>query len=148
MKKHYSVCYNRTKYIFPGGFYVPPVTIFNKLKSLGITFDKDLEFYNKFVVWDMEAELIKQKHICSIKFTWISKYVPVSVSIGSQTEDIFANIQSEIRCDLFKSVSSLKRDFLLYISQQNVIGFNSGRYCKERGKQGLLGACCFSWSTP
>ena len=26
MKKRYNICYNRTKHVFPGGFYSLPVT--------------------------------------------------------------------------------------------------------------------------
>ena len=35
-----------------GGFHAPPVTFFDKIKLLCIVFDRELEFYKKFVVWD------------------------------------------------------------------------------------------------
>ena len=53
MKQHYKICYNRTKHKFPGGFYSLPDTIFYKLRTLNVDIPKDLEFYDKFVVWDM-----------------------------------------------------------------------------------------------
>ena len=41
MKQHYNICYNRTKYMFPGGFYSLPVTIFEKLRTLNINVPKN-----------------------------------------------------------------------------------------------------------
>ena len=63
--------------MFPGGFYSLPVTIFDKLRTLNIVIPKNLEFYNKFVVWDMEAVLMKKEISTSDKLTWISEHVHV-----------------------------------------------------------------------
>ena len=189
MKKHYVICYNQTKHVFPGGFYSIPVTIFDKLRTLNIDIPENLEYYDKFVVWDMEAVLLKREILTSDKLTWISEHVPVSVSIASnvagyespvcfvneksdelinemmtylseisasnkdemfekydfilaQIDNLlmkYANIELEsnqnkklqknkILSHIYKSLCSLKQEFLRYISQVPVIGFNSGRY--------------------
>ena len=87
MKRHYSNCYDRTKYSFPGGFYCNSATLFDKLKSLNIQVPLDCQFYNKFIVWDMEAILMKSNITKSDKLTWTSQHHPVSVSIASNIEN-------------------------------------------------------------
>ena len=86
MKRHNSTCYDRTKYIFPGGFYKTKSTIFEKLESIGIYVPNDLRYYPYFLVWDMEAMLRKtvdDNQSNTQQLQWISKHIPVSVSIAS-----------------------------------------------------------------
>ena len=59
LKRHYQNCYERTKYIFPGGFYKHQETIFDKLQSLTIYVPESERYYPTFIVWDMEAVLMK-----------------------------------------------------------------------------------------
>ena len=87
LKRHHTNCYDRTKYSFPGGFYCNSVTLFEKLKSLDIHVPIEYQFYNKFIVWDMEAILLKSNISHSDKMTWVSQHHPVSVSIASNVEN-------------------------------------------------------------
>ena len=73
--------------MFPGGFHSIPVTIFDKLRTLNIDIPENLEYYDKFAVWDMEAILLKHEILTSDKLTWISEHIPVSVSIASNVTD-------------------------------------------------------------
>ena len=86
MKTHYKTCYDRTKYIFPGGFYKSKATIFERLESIGIYVPNNLRYYPYFLVWDMEAMLRKtldDNQTSTKQLQWISKHIPVSVSIAS-----------------------------------------------------------------
>ena len=55
LKAHDRICNKMTTLKFPGGFYSPPKTIFEKLSEIGITVDKALQHYPWMVVYDMEA---------------------------------------------------------------------------------------------
>ena len=91
LKRHMSVCYDRTKYIFSGGFYKSPVIIFDKLESLGIIIkDKD-KYYSKYIVLDMEALLkkIPSSNHHTDKLKWVSKHFPISTSIASNVEGFY-----------------------------------------------------------
>ena len=86
MKTHYKTCYDRTKYIFPGGFYESKSTIFERLESIGIYVPNNSRYYPYFLVWDMEAMLRKNvddNQSNTNQLQWISKHIPVSVSIAS-----------------------------------------------------------------
>ena len=82
MKTHYKTCYDRTKYIFPGGFYKSKATIFERLESIGIYVPNNLKYYPYFLVWDMEAMLRKtldDNQTNTKQLQWISNHIPVSV---------------------------------------------------------------------
>ena len=59
LKRHYTNCYERTKYSFTGGFHGNGESIFGKLESLTIHVPGSERYYPSFVVWDMEAVLMK-----------------------------------------------------------------------------------------
>ena len=86
LKRHYGSCYERTKYIFPGGFHKTDQTIFEKLEFLDIFVPTNERFYHNFSVWDMEAILLKVEQNVTDKLHWISKHEPISVSIASNVD--------------------------------------------------------------
>ena len=49
---------------------------------MNIVLDQEITYFRKFVVWDMEAILIKKQERSSDKLQWVSKHKP-SVSIAS-----------------------------------------------------------------
>ena len=59
LKRHCSNCYERIKYIFPGGFHGNQDTIFDKSESLTVYVTESERYYPSFAVWDMEAVLMK-----------------------------------------------------------------------------------------
>ena len=112
LKRHYSNCYYRTKYSFPGGFYCNSTTLFAKLKSLNIHVPLECQFYNKFIVWDMEAILLKSNINKSEKLTLISQHHPISVSIASNVE----NFQTP-ECFVVTEPDQLIEQMMTYISE-------------------------------
>ena len=86
LKRHYSNCYERTKYIFPGGFQKNQETIFDKLESLTIYVPESDRYYPAFIVWDMEAVLLKTNTSSTDQLHFLSKHIPVSVSVSSNVE--------------------------------------------------------------
>ena len=86
LKRHYANCYERTKYIFPGSFHKYQETIFDKLESLTIYVPESDRYYPTFIVWDLEAVLMNTSPSCTNQMNFLSKHIPVSVSISSNVE--------------------------------------------------------------
>ena len=121
LKRHITVSYDRTKYIFSGGFYKAPDTIFDKLESLGIIIDENDKYYSKFIVWDMEA-LLKKIHITNHqhdKLKWISKHFPISVSIASNIEGF-----DDPKCIVELSPDKLISEMMKYLKTISSINSN------------------------
>ena len=76
LKRHSIDCYERTKYIFPGGFHKNQETIFDKLESLTIYVPESDRYYPTFVVWDMEAVLMKRNSPSTDQLHFLSKHMP------------------------------------------------------------------------
>ena len=112
LKRHYSNCYDRTKYSFPGGYYSNPATLFDKLKSLKIHVPLECQFYDKFIVWDMEVILLKSNINKSEKLSWISQHHPISVSIASNVETF-----EESECFVNRNANKLIDQMMSYISE-------------------------------
>ena len=79
LKRHYTNCYERTKYIFPGGFHRNGETIFDKLESSTIHVPESERYYVTYAVWDMEAILMKTNTPSTDQMHFLSRYVNVSV---------------------------------------------------------------------
>ena len=112
LKRHYGNCYDRTRYSFPGGFYSNSTTLFDKLKSLNIHVPLDCQFYDKFIVWDMEAILLKLNVNKTEKLTWISQHHPISVSIASNVENF-----QESECFVNTNANQLINEMMSNISE-------------------------------
>ena len=85
---HSKSCDKLSTLKFPGGYYAPPKTIFEKLSEIGITVEKSLQHYPWMIVYDMEAMLLKQNEDQSI---WSHEHRPISVCLTSNVsgfEDI------------------------------------------------------------
>ena len=89
LKRHYTNCYERTKYIFPGGFHRNGETIFDKLESLTIHVPESERYYLTYAVWDMEAILMKTNTPSTDQMHFLSRHVPVSVSVCSKVEGFY-----------------------------------------------------------
>ena len=86
LKRHYGSCYERTKYVFPGGFHKTDQTIFEKLEYLDIFVPSNERYYHNFSVWDMEAVLLKLEQNVTDKLHWISRHEPISLTIASNID--------------------------------------------------------------
>ena len=89
LKRHYTNCYERTKYIFPGGFHKNQENIFDKLQPLTIYVPESDRYYPTFIVWDMEAVLMKTNASSTDQLHFLSKHIPVLVF--PQMLKVFAN---------------------------------------------------------
>ena len=122
LKRHTSLCYERTKYIFPGGFHKTQPTIFDKLESLGLKVNQADKYFPNFIVWDMETMLQKINLLLPQKTKnckWLTKHVPISIAsnvcgfeepkcIVKMNEEILIN---KIMCTLIE-ISKASYDIL------------------------------------
>ena len=74
-----------SKLKFPGGFHQSPKTIFGKLEEIGIPVAKSLQHYPWFIVYDMEALLLKSD--TAEQSIWKTEHRPVSVCINSNVPE-------------------------------------------------------------
>ena len=70
------------------------------------------QFYDKFIVWDMEAILLKSNINKSEKLSWISQHHPISVSIASNAET-----SQESACFVNRNANQLIDQMMSYISE-------------------------------
>ena len=88
--EYYSNCYERTKYIFPRGFHRKYDSIFDNLESLTICVPESQRYYPSFFsVWDKEAILLKTNIPSSDQLNFLSKHVPVRVTVASNAERFY-----------------------------------------------------------
>jgi hypothetical protein len=86
MQRHQKICTGQTKYVFRGGFYSNPKTVFDRLEEQGIIISETDRLFQWFIVYDFEAMLVPIRESNSEKLTWTQKHVPVSVSICSNVD--------------------------------------------------------------
>ena len=123
LKRHYASCYERTKYIFPGGFHKNDQTIFEKLEYLDIFVPSNQRFYQKFSVWDMEAILLKLDQSVTEKLHWISRHEPISVSIASNVDSY-----NNPKCFVDSSSKNLITKMMEYLNQISEVNANNQKY--------------------
>ena len=83
LKQHSSKCKDKTRFVFPGGFYQQPKTIFEQLENIGIHVPEKDRYYPWFAVFDCESLLQKIENDRTQKVEWTHQHIPVSVSICS-----------------------------------------------------------------
>jgi hypothetical protein len=81
LKRHDTTCNAKTKYVYPGGFFVPNKTVFDELQEIGINVAEEDRKFEWFIVFDFEAILMKTDIKSSEKLNWSHKHVPISVSV-------------------------------------------------------------------
>ncbi|XP_053391893.1 uncharacterized protein LOC128554633 [Mercenaria mercenaria] len=86
LHRHQKICTNKTKYIYPGGFYKSRDSIFEELEQFGINVPKDQRTYPWILCYDFEAMLQKVNERPTEYLQWTQKHVPISVSICSNVE--------------------------------------------------------------
>ena len=119
LKRHGS-CYERTKYVFPGGFHKNDHTIFKKLQYLDIFVPLNERFYSKFSVWDMEALLLKLDQNVTEKLHWISRHELISVSIASNIDGY-----NNPKCFVDTSSESLITKMVEYLKEISEVNANN-----------------------
>ena len=81
-------CSERAKHIYPKNVYQLRETLFDKLDSFDIQYTDDQKLFNILAVFDVESICIPEEKFKNTETTtWISKHVPISVSISSNRID-------------------------------------------------------------
>ena len=87
MKRHNLSC-TGTKVHYPGGFYKPPGTIYDRLSECGIDVAKIDQHYLYFATFDFESILMNKENQHAGKSTRIlHEHIPISVSVCSNLDD-------------------------------------------------------------
>ena len=112
LSRHFKTCDSSTKYIYPGGFFHPPNTVFDKLEEFGIFVEHEERFFPYFMVFDFESLLIKEEIQTSEKLRWTHKHVPISVSICSNVVGF-----TEAKCFVDVDTDRLLKSMVDYMYQ-------------------------------
>ena len=80
LNKHIQRCDKAKHLKFPGGYFSPTKTIFEKLNEIGISVDPSLQYYPWLLTWDMEAILVKPQGEGEM---WKAKHRPICVCMTS-----------------------------------------------------------------
>ena len=83
LKRHLQTCKQRVKYIFKGGVYSLPQTIFQRLEHVNISVPEQIRYYPFFITYDAEAFLSKDVPESNCTIHWQNKHVPLSISVCS-----------------------------------------------------------------
>ena len=83
MRRHLRVYSNRTKHVYPGGFYSKNQSIFEQLEYYGIVIPKEERYYEYYLVYDFESVLKKQEVEVSDDTAYTHQHLPVAVGIAS-----------------------------------------------------------------
>ena len=85
MDRRLVTCSDRVKHIYPENVYKLRETLFEKLDELNFPYRNEQKLFTNLGIFDCESKCIKEAN--SYKqtetTTWISKHVPISVSISS-----------------------------------------------------------------
>ena len=72
------------KNVYPRNVYQIRETLFDKLDSFGIKYTSEQKFFKNFAILDFESICVQEETFRDTNTTtWVSKYVPRSVSISS-----------------------------------------------------------------
>ena len=84
LERHLLSCSERVKHIYPKNVYQLRETLFDKLASFDIQYTDDQKRFNILAVYDFESICILEENFKNFETTtWISKHVPISLSISS-----------------------------------------------------------------
>jgi hypothetical protein len=116
LSKHFRTCDSATKYIYPGGYFHSPTTVFDKLEEIGIFVEHEERIFPYFMVFDFESLLLKEEIKTSEKLTWTHKHVPISVSICSNVNG-FSEAKCWVDVDTDRLLKSMV-DYMYQISEE------------------------------
>lgn len=87
LKRHYRVCSKVKKLKLNGGYFKPPSTIFDELKTYGIIVPENEQYYDNFAFFDFESILTKTQEKSTDRLQWTATHNPISVAIASNIKD-------------------------------------------------------------
>ncbi|CAH3132565.1 unnamed protein product [Porites lobata] len=88
LHRHERTCEAKVHYMFPGGAYKTPPTIFQLLEDEGFTIAPHLKYFPYRATFDFECMFNRQTGLNNTeKLTWNAKHIPLSVSVCSNVPD-------------------------------------------------------------
>ena len=79
-------CINKTKYVYPGGFYQPTESIFETLGKYDVYIREEDRTFPWFICYDFEALLTQVNERATDMLEWNQKHEAISVSVCSNVE--------------------------------------------------------------
>ena len=84
LNRHERTCEAKVQYMFPGGAYKTPPTIFLLLEDEGFTTPTELKYFPYRTTFDFECMFSSTTGLNDTeKLTWNAKHIPLSVSVCS-----------------------------------------------------------------
>ena len=83
LRRHQYTCSKKTKLKFPGGFFMSPSTLFERLERVGIRVPYQRRFFPFLICYDFEAILQKIPVDAGKKLKLTHRHIPVSCSVAS-----------------------------------------------------------------
>ena len=88
LHRHERTCEAKVHYMFPGGAYKTPPTIFELLEDEGFTIPQHLKFFPYRATFDFECMFSSHTSLSDTeKLTWNAKHIPLSVSVCSNVPE-------------------------------------------------------------
>ena len=82
LKNHIEKCKEgRVRHVYPGGFHKQPLTIRDKLESVGVRLPEHLAYYASFICFDFESLMKNLQGVNTDKTEFISQHCPVSYAL-------------------------------------------------------------------
>ena len=85
LQRHEVKCDARVKFVYPGGVYTPPKSIYDKLEEEGIQVPEDLKYSKYFATFDIEVFFPKSSELPAKrpKLEFTAQHQLLSVSVAS-----------------------------------------------------------------
>ena len=115
LKVHTRRCNRNVRYIFPGGAYKTPPTIFQQLEEIGVVVPDQDRHFPYFATFDFECILDKMGSESpgnTDKLEWVSIHRPISVSCCSNVP----NFEEEV-CFVNADQKLLVEEFVTYLNE-------------------------------
>ncbi|XP_078359971.1 uncharacterized protein LOC144644372 [Oculina patagonica] len=119
LRRHEQSCEAKIRFMYPGGVYHSPHTIFDKIEDEGITVDEELKFSKYRATFDIEVYFPKTAELPAKrpKLEWTNEHRLLSVSVASnipgyETPKCFVVAGEEI-----EHTQQLVADFVDYLNQ-------------------------------
>ncbi len=103
LMRHRKTCSNKTRFVYPGGFYTSGDSVFDELEHVGIVIPEHLRYSKFFVAFDFESVLSPTPRGEEPRdLTYTNRHIPVSFAICSNVPG-----HTEALCEIEREPSTL-----------------------------------------
>ena len=118
LQRHEPTCDARVKFVYPGGVYTPPKSIYDKLEEEGIKVPEDMKFSKYFATFDIEVFYPK----CELpakrpKLEFTAQHHLLSVSVASNVPGYLEPKCFVVNGDQEKGGEELVKDLVTYLNE-------------------------------